>query len=155
MTEKTFERIVEFTPAFDKRSTNPKKDYGIGSMQIRFVLKGKYGAVQFLCGTNIYLPETIEEYKTKGVNGRRVNLLDDVNDGSGLRGWDLGYHSPRPTYEGQTIMDENCKYTGGKCYYDGSGLNAIPFVDVLIREGSEGIWKKLEEYYYQVFEVSQ
>lgn len=36
----TRERIVEFTPAFDKRSSDPSKDYGIHGVDMRMVLKG-------------------------------------------------------------------------------------------------------------------
>ncbi len=146
-----FERIVEFEPAFDKRHPNPSQNYGIGSVRIRFVLKGDKGAVQVLMGTNLYLPETIKEYKTKGIHGKIVDLLSRENDCSGLSGWDVGYHSPKPMYPDQKPIGDDCKYTSGKCYYDGSGLRAQKLPELLIREGSDAIWKFLEEEYNQVF----
>ena len=43
-----FEKIVHAEPAFDKRNGDPKKNYGIHGVNLRFVLKSKLGAVQFL-----------------------------------------------------------------------------------------------------------
>lgn len=34
-------REVEVTPAFDKRDSDPTKDYGIGLAVIKFLLKGE------------------------------------------------------------------------------------------------------------------
>lgn len=146
------EKIVNFHPAYDKRDDDPSKDYGIGSVTIRFVLKGKRGAVQILLGTNWYLPETIKEYKTEGIKGRIVNLLDKENDCSGIHGWDIGYHSPKPMYERQEPIADDCPYVeGGKCYYDGSGLRAKDIPEMLVRKGSDTIWKILEEEYKDRF----
>jgi hypothetical protein len=95
---------------------------------------------------------------------------------------DLGYHSPKPMYEGQPPMGaekfdfENkevlkgatgeiaiptrvqtgtftpCELLdGGPCYYDGSTLNAEPVFEVLLREGSAGVWRELREFYLQTF----
>ena len=136
-----FERIVEFYPAYDKRHPNPHKDHGIADVWIKFILKGKKGAVQFLMSTGWFLPETVEDYKSKG-----INLMDRP------RGWDLGYHSPKPMYEGQEPATENCPILGGKCYYDGSTLAAEKILEILLREGSNGVWKALERYYYETFE---
>lgn len=51
-----------------------------------------------------------------------------------------------------------CEWLDGKpCYYDGSGLAAQEYFKVLVTEGSEAVWKKLEEYYKETFheEVSE
>lgn len=142
-----FEKIVQFTPAFDKRHPDPSRNYGIGSVRIRFILKGEKGAVQFYCSTKWYLPETIKEYR----NSKGVELLDNKEeDCSGISAWDLGYHSPKPMFKGQT-SDACDILEKGECYYDGSGLNAFPLAETLVREGSDGIWKKLEEYYESVY----
>lgn len=45
-------RIVEVDEAYDKRNADPSKDGGIHGAQIRMVLKGEAGAVQFLLFTN-------------------------------------------------------------------------------------------------------
>ena len=64
----------------------------------------------------------------------------------------LGYHSLTPTYEGQSICTESCEYLDGKpCYYDRSGLNAESIYEVLLNEGSDGVWRELEKYYNELF----
>lgn len=128
----TYERIVEFTPAWDKRDPDPSKNYGIHGVELRMVLKGAKGAVQFVLYTNWMLPAVMRE------GGGSYHLPPMPAD--------LGYHWIEPRYEDQRAMQ--CEYTGtGKCYYDGSGLNAERIYEVLLREGSEGVWKALEAYY--------
>ncbi len=137
-----FERIVEFAPAYDKRHGDSNKNYGIASVRIWFVLKKGKKAVQFMFGTKWFLPETVDEYKRIGNKGKTPPT--DLTQGKQIDGWDVGYHSPKPTYKGQTSR-EDCKYTGGKCYCDGSGLYAEKNEEILLREGSDGIWKFLEK----------
>lgn len=201
------ERIVEFTPAYDKRSDDPKKNCGIGSVTLRMVLKGEKGAVQFVLHTLWQLPHVTEEFKNKFIKNvvERIEPYDSTLDKeikSELKlFWsplpaDLGFHSKFPMYEGQTpmgavkydhsksteeyerlrqdgILDDltpeerlkalipekietgtfdPCEYTdGGPCYYDGSTLNAEPVYKILLEEGSDGVWKYLEEYYEETF----
>lgn len=141
------EKIVEFSPAYDKRHPEPSKNYGIGGVQIRFVLKGKEGAVQLLLGTSWYLPHVAEWLREKG--SRFEKLYEPP------KGWDLGYHSPKPIYEDQSLAVDSCPYLNGKpCYYDGSGLAADPIRDRLISEGSEAVWEELTDYYNGRFGTS-
>lgn len=154
-----FERITEVTPAFDKRNSDPSKSYGIGSMQIKFLLKGKKGAVQALFGTNIYLPETVEEYLIIGNKGKtKPHDIRNGHDGEIkiFDCWDVGFHSKkRPEYM-QTSDKQDCCYIG-KCYYDGSALRGQTdnLHEKLLREGSEAIWKYLEEYYKDAFATEE
>ena len=143
MTNK-FERVVEFQPAFDKRDPNPTKNYGISSMRIRFLLKGEKGIIQFYVLTNLYLPEVSEEYKKLG---------KDLNMFGNFSGWlpmDIGYHSKEKMYDSQEEMDCDL-LESKKCYYDGSTLRAETPMNILVREGTEGLWKFLEEEYKNVF----
>lgn len=140
-----FERIVEFTPAHDcirlpcrwgKETCAPGKggSHGIGAVDMRMVLKGSKGAVQFLLSTGWYMEETPR------------------SSSMGPLASDLGYHSPKPMYEEQTTMGP-CPYLdGADCYYDGSGLNADAVFDIMRREGGEAVWKALEGYYRSTFE---
>ena len=143
------ERIVEFIPAYDKRHTDPAKNYGIGSVQIRFVLKGPEGAVQFLMGTGWYLPQVAEELLRKNVDPAGIRTF------FWPKGWDVGYHSPTPRYEGQEPMGEpgECPLVpaGSRCYYDGSGLAAEPALDRLLHFGHEAVWLTLENRYDELF----
>lgn len=145
MSEK--QRIVEFNPAFDRRDPDPSKNYGIHGVTIRFLLKGDNGVVQFVLHTNWHLPHVTKETLAKCK--RDPSLFDVLLMPMPS---DLGYHSPVPMYDGQTMMIESCPVLDGKpCYYDGSSLNAEPIYEVLLREGHNGVWQELEKYYNRIF----
>ena len=139
--QETFEQIVEFTPAYDKRDSDPKKNYGVGSVQMRLVLKGPAGAVHFLLLTDWYLPDVRKEWDAKNYHSHAIPA-------------DVGYHSPIPMNEWQTEPTAaNCDYLDGKpCYYDGSGLAADDAFKTLVEHGDEGIWEYLRRYYQAVFD---
>lgn len=139
---------ITFEPAYDKRHTDPKKNYGIHGVNLRFVLSGGCGAVQFVLYTNWQLPHVQEEFDHKPVASRYPHLSCHPMPA------DLGYHSPVPQYEGQSSMGSDCEYVEGDCYYDGSSLNAQPVYETLLKEGHEGVWRELEEYYNQTFMAS-
>ena len=150
MMKNNFEKIVGCTPAFDKRSPVPSKDYGIHGVNINFILKGKLGAVQFVIFTNWQLPEVSKEHWSKYSNEPSMlkSLLEPLPA-------DVGYHSYKPMWKGQAPVTESCEYLEGKpCYYDGSGLEAERvFKEIFLRQGSDGIWKYLEETYNERFLV--
>lgn len=132
------ERIVTMRPAFHRVHEDPKKNYGVGSVSLRMVLKGPLGAVQFLLLTNWYLPQTHAWWGSRG-----------IKPGLECVPADKGYHWTTPQYEGQEPMDCDL-LPGGKCYYDGSGLNADELYQVLLKEGSDGVWRELEEFYHDM-----
>lgn len=142
----TFERIVTIHPAFDRRHSDPKKNYGIHGCELRMILKGPEGATQFLLFTNWQLPHVTEETLARCVMGEdriglKVSFLPNPAD--------KGYHWSKPQYEGQSAM--KCDLLpGGECYYDGSGLNAEDTFQTLLKEGSEGVWRELAEFYQEL-----
>lgn len=144
------EKQINFEPGYDYIYGIPRKDprYGRHGMSIRFVLKGTKGAVQFLMYTN-WLPMVKKdkwEYEPtyKGMGGVADMFPMAV---------DIGYHSPRRMWKGQMPMKRKCEYlAGGKCYYDGSGLNAGGYMATLINKGEEALWKKMEKYYRETFD---
>ena len=134
----SYERSVEILPAWDKRNSDPKKNYGIHSVDIKFLLKGKQGVVQFGISTGWFLPQNRQSIK----NHSELYPLP----------FDIGYHSYVPLYEGQTLLTESCPYLDGKpCYYDGSGLQAEKIYEVMVAEGGEAMWKRMEEFYLTHF----
>jgi hypothetical protein len=142
------EKIVKFYPAFDRRK-DPKGNYGIHGVDMRMILKGDKGAVQFVLYTNWHLPHVQEELNIKAIGQDSIYISAILNPMPA----DLGYHSPVPIYEGQSVASESCEYLDGKpCYYDGSGLNAERIYEVLLKEGSDGVWRDLEDYYNIIFE---
>lgn len=133
-----FEKLVTMSGAYDKRHPDPSKNYGIHGMDIRFVLKGPKGCTQFVVYTGIHLPHVDAELRGKG----SLSLEPT--------GVDIGYHSPKPIYEGQQPMD--CSLMPeGKCYYDGSGLAADEFMPEFIAGGTDAVWKMLEQRYNDWF----
>jgi hypothetical protein len=66
---------------------------------------------------------------------------------------DKGYHSPRPLWEGQEIVENHCKYLEGlPCYYDGTGSGAELLEKKYRLEGLDAFWAELEEFYRYQFE---
>lgn len=140
-----FKREIIFNPAWDDRSQGG----GIGSVDIQFILAGDIGAVEFLLRAGWWLPHVEHELRCKGAD-RGTEYSD-----SPLAPWpkDLGYHSPKPLYKGQLMSADNCPFTGGPCYSsDSPRWNVDPIFEALKREGSEGVWRALEEYYREIFE---
>jgi hypothetical protein len=142
-----FERLVEFSPAYDKRNPNPDKNYGIHGVEIRFVLKGLKGATQFVIYTSWYLPHVQRELYGKGELNSSLKY-----GGIEPMGTDIGYHSPISKYEGQKVMSDHCPYLDGKpCYYDGSSLRAGEFIPEFLEGGDKAVWKMLEDEYGRRF----
>lgn len=134
-------RQVEFKKPFHKIHKDPTKNYGVGSLVCWMILSGEEGAVQFCFSTGTYLPETYDYWESRGVNYRNESM-----------GFDVGYHSPNPIFEEQSISEEKCEHLKGKpCYYDGSALKSSEWMEIFLREGSDEIWKLLEEYYKNIF----
>jgi hypothetical protein len=124
-------------------------NYGIGGMQIRFLLKGEKGTIQFLIGTDWYPPHVQESMRSRFAQQDRQRFNPKPH------GWDVGYHSLTPMYEGQETVSDSCEYLDGKpCYYDGSSLRADKWVkDIFLKEGSDGIWREMEKEYVYQFET--
>lgn len=145
------ERIITFEPAYDKRDPNPRKNYGIHGVTLRFVLKGDKGAVQFVIYTNWMLPHVTQELVHKASS--KSDITSYIESCFLPMPADRGYHSLTPRYEDQSIVSESCEYLDGKpCYYDGSGLAAEDIYKRLVSEGDSAVWEELEAYYKQTFE---
>lgn len=136
------ERIVEIDAAFDKRNPDPRKNYGIHGVNLRFILKGKGGAVQFILYTNWQLPHVEKELDRR----RSDHLLCHPIPA------DIGYHSLTPQYEGQESLIKECPYLDGKpCYYDGSALQAVDVFNIMVEQGGEAMWAELQRRYEELF----
>ncbi len=114
--------------------------HGRGAASYRWVIRGEGLAVQFLWKADEHLPESIEACNAINPNWRNSFPLAA----------DLGYHAATPMYEDQWRMDE-CDILGIPCYYDGSGLNAEPVLELLQTEGREATWERLEQYWHETF----
>lgn len=123
------DRIIQLTPGFDLRDPDPSKNYGVGSCRVMFVVAGQGGAVHFLLLSGWY-PVSVEHE-------------------SQAMAADLGYHWKRPQYDDHAVDDAECQFTGGACYYDGSGLNAERPWRILREEGLDALWDFLTVEYYE------
>lgn len=134
-------RIVKFIPAFDER----EKGYGIHGVDIVFVVKGEEGAVDFVLSTNWQLPHVQAAENAKPLN--KFPYMFHLP----LPSW-IGAHSPKPLYEEHTVGCDKCGYLDDKpCYSSGSVTNSTDYFNVLVVEGDEALWKKLEHYYNETF----
>lgn len=145
MSAPKFTRLVEMHGAYDKRATG----HGIHGMDLRFILKGEDGAVQFVVYTNIQLDHVATE------QWERARMRhDDIELRCFWRpmGVDIGYHAREPQYDGQDHAQGSCPYLdGAPCYYGGSSLRAEEFMPTFIAGGSDAVWKMLEDRYEQTF----
>ena len=137
------EKIIKFIPAFDKRHSDPSKNYGIGAMNCFMILKDKDKAVHFLFSTGIYLPETVGEYIANG-KAKYEKMAHGYYYFNKPMAFDVGYHDTKPHYKEQKISQDKCTWTGKPCYSDGSALRSDKFLDILVRKGSDEVWKMLE-----------
>ena len=147
MRETKFERIVDITPAFDKRDPDPHRNYGIHGCDLVMNLKGKMGVVYFSLSTNWQLPHVTKEMKT-----RPVYVPIDIDVRFLPSPIELGYHSPVPLREKMEPTIMNCDHLEGRpCYCESGCLAAEPVFEILLTEGSNGVWRFLEEYYRKTF----
>lgn len=106
---------------------------GGDGVMIRWLLKGDCGVVQFIIPTGWCAPNWADQVRLQYP-------------------YEVGYHSPKPLYEDQPLIAEECEYLdGAPCYYDGSSLLGREAFNLLVNEGEEAVWKYLEDYYDSTF----
>lgn len=141
-------RTVEFIPGFDRRHPEPAKNYGINGGKWMFVVSGPLGAVHFVCGGTWYPQSAIDHLCRHYINDGR-----EVAKSLAPTGYDVGYHSPTPTYEDQSQSQESCEWLGGKpCYSDGSALRSDEWMQHFLKGGTKWLWPALEQEYRERFE---
>jgi hypothetical protein len=135
-----FTRAITFTPAFDRRNPDPKKDYGIHGAECHFSLSKDGKGVSFCLFTNWMLPHVQAETDARTTSAEHRYLFHKPQPAG------VSYHDTKPHYEEQRCR-EDCDVTGGKCYSDSSYTMGDEFFKVLVEKGSEGLWLRLEELY--------
>jgi hypothetical protein len=140
----TFEKSVEITPAFDRRNDDTHKNYGIHGVDMKFLLKGPKGVIQFALSTNWHLPNVNKELQA-GCSCRMHCFMEPMAT-------DIGYHSYVPIHEDQHPISQSCPYLEGKpCYYDGSSLQAQEIFDIMVSQGGDAMWAEMESRYKDLF----
>jgi len=139
--EGEFTKLIEWSPAWDKRNPDPSKNYGIHGMNLRFVLIGPKGATQFLVYTNWMLPQNRKDEEMV-----KAYLLEPLPA-------DIGYHAHVPQYEDQKPFTDHCEYLDDQlCYYDGSSLQSKVVFDRFVEFGEEVVWDELHKRYDELKE---
>lgn len=149
-----------FRPAFDRTDPNPKKNYGVGCLDIRFLVEGEKGMVEFQLLTNWYQ----EHVMKRRMDSLRKDILSGKEDFLVRRFTepfpaDICYFSPTRISEDDSEWLDGVRYfrDGAPCYYGYKYSDENGFVakDVafrlLVDYGDEALWKYLEEYYVEVF----
>jgi len=141
-----FERILRMLPPFDNRDL-PEGNFGIGGLEILFLLKRNNRAIFFRISTAIHLPRVWEDLKGRVAESLRHGIDVIIPEAKGTT---LGYYSPVQRYAGQPVVEE-CSYTEGPCYFDGSSIRAQGWYDAWLEHGTDRIWEKLEKEWKSVF----
>ena len=133
----SFSRSVEFAPA---REWHP--EFGRASSRISFYLQEtvSLATVQFTIST--------------GWTHEGLDPKSDLDGAAVLykpSAFDLGAHSPvsLPRTE---VEKSDCRWlNGARCFYHGTAMEAVPVFRALLREGHDGVWTLLEEFWLKTF----
>jgi hypothetical protein len=131
--QQTLERMIRFRPAFDRRSEEPGKNFGIHGVEMRASVVGPWGAVSLTVFTGWMLPHLRNE-------GHRPMAAD------------LSYHSAT---ECADSARQPCNFMPqGFCWLGGPGFDAADAVfEELLTRGDAGMWDALERHYRSRFEA--
>lgn len=135
------EHRVDVVGSYNMLRDDPARNYGISTCRIYFYVIGPLGAVQLVLGTD-WAIQSVRDHLSKFPS----------RDERQPQAWDIGYHSHKPMYEGHTPMHGKCELLGGKCFYDGSTLNAENWIEGFCAGGTDWLWPCLEQEYRARFE---
>lgn len=155
------EHKIIFLPAWDKSDPDPTKDYGVNCINIKFLVIGNRGVVEFDLSTNWYLPHIIkrrlEHLKQDVFIGKEDYLLTSKMSPYPL---DICYYSLERISEDDTYFESGLSYVFDHkpCYYgyryedEGKEVWTTDFVyNLLLERGDGAVWDYLENYYCDTF----
>lgn len=154
-------RRIVFFPAYDKTDLDPKKNYGVGCLELAFLVEGDKGTVEFELLTNWYqehvMKRRLEWAKKDVLAGKEDFLLRHFLDPFPA---DVCYFSLVRLSEDDVYFEGGLSYTlnSQSCYYGYKFMDEkedrmakeVAYLK-LIEVGDEALWKYLEEYYAEVF----
>lgn len=139
-------REIHFEPGYDHRGDATGR--GCHGLNMRWLVHGDAGSVQFVVHT-MWLPSWVESSQF----GDRVSAMIADRILSPMAA-DLGHHWATPLYEGEANLE--CEYLpAGRCFYDGSGLNAEQLFATLLTEGHDAVWAAMEAYWHRCDETAK
>jgi len=153
-------REIKFFPAYDRTHPDPKKNYGVNCLELRFLVLGERGIVEFQLLTNWY-NEQVENrrfarIKIDIISGKEDYLVRHFNAPYPA---DVCYYSLTRMSEDDAFFDSGVSYVfdNSPCFYgykytDDDGLVAKDRAfRLLVDFGEDALWKYLESYYKEVF----
>lgn len=134
----SFKKTIEIYPGYDRRAAAG----GVHGAEVVFALQGKHGAVTLAVQTNWIPKAAADEQALKSPS--RV-----VETGVTPRSLDYTFHFDRALFKAQQLQHTVCPYMpeGVECYSMRDSALALKLRDVLLREGSTGVWKHLTKEY--------
>lgn len=152
------ERRLAFEVGFDHRAFPDAcggGGHGQHGMTMRWLLIGPRGVVQWVANMHNWVPGNIRCGDVG--SGVPISLVPANPRFGDTSATDLGYHSPKPLWEGQEEWGtrECSLLPEGYCYYDGSGMNAEPILEAFLAHGPHAVWTALARYYGEVFGTKQ
>lgn len=129
-----FERRVDVVPCFGTRGSGDGR--GNHGAELHFTLCGPGGALSIQIMTAWHL--------NPGEEARRIEPRHST-----IATYFIHSPSERP---GFTASGSCCYLGGAKCWADSGSFAGDYFLAILIREGSEGLWKAFEDRYVEEFE---
>jgi len=158
------EHKILFFPAFDRTDPDPKKNYGVGDLNIKFLVIGNKGIVEFDLSTNWYfdyvMDGRVEWIKDLVRQGKENFLIKHVLSPYLL---DVCYYSPIELSEDDCYFENGLNYLEDKSlvYYGYKYIIENEFEDkiwttdyvlkLLIEQGDMAVWNYLEKYYHEIF----
>lgn len=128
-------QTIKILPGWDKRATNESYH----GCEVVFILRGDKGVLTFAVVTD-WAPMAVQQQHMNGV--QRTNVI-----GIQPKPIDVVWHSPTPPDLPYKPMHTDCPYLDGDCYAAISKREAEALRDVLIREGSVGVWRAMGQLY--------
>ena len=156
-------RIVKFYPAWDRTDPDPKKNYGVRDIDLRFLVVGKDKAVEFQLSTNWYL-EHVMKKRLEAMKHDVWVQKDDFLLKTFIAPYplDVCYYSPKRLSEDDAEWEDGLSdksiiscapiFYGYKYEEEESGYRSPEHAyHLLLEKGEDDLWEYLENYYSEVF----
>lgn len=137
-------QTIRVLPGWDKRDQNESYH----GCEVIFILRGEKGVLTFAFATD-WAPMNVQQQYMNGV--QRTNVI-----GVQPKPIDVVFHSPTPPLVPHLAQREDCPYMdNGVCYAAVSKLQATTLRDILLKEGSLGVWREMGQRYRAAAHITQ
>ena len=134
------EREIQFRPAFHRCHPNPSQNYGVGSVNMLWILRRDGWAMTWDVHTGWDLPaDAFDAAAPDCPRGHGTLGTRPATGGA------VDWHSPWPLFDDQELMQSHCAWLDGPCYMDSGFLLGDELFDLLRTDGHEAVWARLGE----------